>query len=147
MGTSPKGGLGSEGTYDEDSYHEFLESMQEHDMLPFIEKHHALLIASEIRPLFPNIPQGWQPDINWNPVDSPDAKEQAEINEIESRTGNNLVNSGAIDGVDERIRLTADPASGYNGLGDREPEPLDLTGEQDTTGGIKSDKSESGEKA
>jgi hypothetical protein len=147
MGTSPKGGLGSEGDYDADSYHEFLESVQEHDMLPLIEMHHRLLIASEIRPKFKSIPEGWQPTINWNPVDTPNAKEQAEINEIESRIGNNLVNSGAIDGVDERNRLMADPDSGYNGLGDRDPEPMDLSGEEDTTGGIKSDKSQAGEKS
>lgn len=147
MGTSPKGGLGSEGEYDADSYHEFLESMQEHDMLPLIERHHQLLIASDIRPKFPSIPEGWQPTIQWNPTDVPNAKEQAEINEIESRTGNNLVNSGAIDGVDERNRLMSDPDSGYNGLGEREPEPVDLSGEQDVTGGIKSDKSQAGEKA
>jgi hypothetical protein len=146
MATSPKGGLGSEGTYDADSYHEFLESMQEHDMQPLIDRHHLLLIASEVRPKFGSkVPENWEPEIKWNPCDTPTAKEQAEINEIRARVGNDLVNSGAIDGVDERNRLMADKDSGYNGLGDREPEIMDLTGEEDTTGGIESGKPEKGE--
>jgi hypothetical protein len=148
MGTSPKGGLGSEGDYDADSYHEFLETLQMNDMEPLIERHHQLLIASEVRPKFGSkVPEDWQPVISWNSTETLGKKQTAEINEIMSRVGNNLVNSGAIDGVDERERLTSDKDSGYNGLGDREPEPMDLTGEEDTTGGIKSDKTEAGEKA
>jgi phage-related protein (TIGR01555 family) len=148
MGTSPKGGLGSEGDYDADSYHEFLESLQMNDMQPLLERHHLLLLASEVRPKFGSkVPVDWEPVIKWNPCDTPDAKEQAEINEIKSRVGNNLVNSGAIDGVDERNRLMSDKDSGYDGLGDREPEPMDLSGEVDETGGIESDKSQSGEKS
>jgi len=147
MGDSPKGGLGSEGQFNTDSYNEFKESIQSDFMEPLLERHHELLMASEIGPkLGSKVPAGWQPVIKWNSVDTPSAKEQAEINEIESRTGNNLVNSGAIDGVDERTRLAADKSSGYNGLADREPEVEDLSGEQDTTGDIKSDKSQAGEK-
>ena len=146
MGTSPKGGLGSEGDYDTDSYHEFLETLQMNDMQPLLERHHMLLLASEVRPKFGSkVPADWEPVIIWNAVDTPTAKERAEINEIESRTGNNLVNSGAIDGVDERTRLEQDKDSGYNGLADREPEVEDLSGEEDTTGGIKSDKSDGDE--
>lgn len=124
MGTTPTGGLGSEGAYDEASDHEFLESLQSNDMQPLIERHHQLLIASVIRPKFgpKKVPEGWQPVIIWNSTQTLSAKEKAEVNEIDSRTGNNLVNSGAIDGVDERNRLKADRNSGYNGLADREPE-------------------------
>lgn len=146
MGTSPKGGLGSEGAYDAGSDQKFLESLQSNDMQPLIERHHQLLLASEVRPKFPDLPKDWEPVVMWNEVDTPDAKTRAEINEIKSRIGNNLTNSGAIDGVDERTRLATDKDSGYNGLGDREPEPMDLSGEQDTTGNIESDKSEAGEK-
>lgn len=148
MGTSPKGGLGSEGEYDLSSDKEFLESLQANDMQPLLERHHMLLLASEVRPKFGSkVPEDWEPVIKWNPCDTPGAKEQAEINEIKSRVGNNLVNSGAIDGTDERNRLIMDKDSGYDGLGDREPEVMDLSGEEDTTGGIKSDKSEAGEKS
>lgn len=144
MGTSPKGGLGSEGDYDADSYHQFLESMQEHDMQPLIERHHLMLMHSEVHSKFKGLPMDWQPAIHWNPVDAPDAKKQAEINEFKSRTGNNLVNSGAIDGVDERTRLDNDKTSGYNGLADREPEIADDT-EEGAEGDIKSDKPEPNE--
>ena len=123
MGESPKGGLGSEGTYDAGCDQQFLESMQEHDMEPLLEMHHLLLMASEVRPKFgKSIPPDWVPEISWNPVDTPSAKEQAEINKTEAETGNLLVNSGAIDGIDERNRLKADKNSGYNGLANREPE-------------------------
>jgi hypothetical protein len=147
MGDSPKGGLGSEGQFNTDAYNEFKESIQSDFMEPLLERHHELLMVSEVAPMFGSeIPTGWKPVIKWNSVDTPSAKEQADIKEIESRIGNNLVNSGAIDGVDERNRLMADKKSGYNGLADREPEEEDLSEEQDVTGDIKSDKSESGEK-
>lgn len=147
MGTSPKGGLGSEGEYDADSYHEFLETLQSHHMEPLIERHHQLLMASEIIPKMKSqVPPDWQPTILWNSTETLGAKQKAEVNEIKARTGNDLVNSGAIDGVDERDRLITDDDSGYNGLADREPEIMDLTGEEDTTGNIKSAKSEAGEK-
>lgn len=145
MSDSPKGGLGSEGTFDSGNYQQFLESLQSNDMQPLVERHHMLLLASEVRPKFGSkVPLDWEPVVNWLPCDTPTAKEQAEINEIDSRVGNNLVNSGAIDGVDERNRLKADKTSGYNGLGDREPEIQDDT-EEGGEGGIKSDKPEPGE--
>ena len=138
MGDSPKGGLGSEGQFNTDAYNEFKESIQSDFMEPLLERHHELLMVSEVAPMFGSeIPTGWKPVIKWNSVDTPSAKEQADIKEIESRIGNNLVNSGAIDGVDERNRLMADKKSGYNGLADREPEEEDLSEEQDVTGDIK----------
>lgn len=146
MGTSPKGGLGSEGEYDSNSYHEFLESLQANDMAPLIERHHELLIASEVRPKFGGkVPEGWLPTIIWNSTETIGAKQRSEINEINSRTGNNLTNSGAIDGVDERNRLKEDEDSGYNGLAEREPEIEEIE-TSDVTGDVKSDKSQAGEK-
>lgn len=147
MGDSPKGGLGSNGDYEQGDYREFLESIQENDMQPLIDRHHELLMASWVRPILGSkVPKDWEPMIIWNSTESLTYKAKAEINEIKSRVGNNLVNSGAVDGVDERNRLKADEDSGYNNLGDREPEVEDLSEEQDTTGGIKSDKTEAGEK-
>lgn len=124
MGTSPKGGLGAEGEYDQENYYEFLESEQSDVAEPLIERHHQLLMVSEVIPKFGSkIPDDFVPIISWNPVDTPNAKEQAEINEIKARTAVDLASTGAIDGVDERDRLIADKDSGYNGLGNREPEP------------------------
>lgn len=131
MCTSPKGGLGSEGGFNSDNYTQMLESIQESYMTPLVERHHQLLVASEIRPKFPNIPEGWIPTIDWTEVDVPTAKEQAEINKVDAETGNMLVNSGAIDGVDERNRLKGSKTSGYNGLAMREPEIPEEEGDMD----------------
>jgi phage-related protein (TIGR01555 family) len=120
LGTVPKG-FNATGEYDEASYHETLESLQEAEPTELLERHYACLARSEIEPRFKV-----RPELTpvWEPLDSMTAKEQAEVNEIEARTGLTLVQSGAIDGMDERARITADPKSGYNGLPTPEPEEL-----------------------
>lgn len=127
LGTSPKG-FNASGLYEEASYHEELESIQEHDLSPLIEGHHIRLIRSEIMPKF-DIPK-FSTEVAWKPVDSPTALELAEINQKKADTDNALVQSGGIDGFDVRQRLINDPDSGYNGIeaivpggpGDREAE-------------------------
>lgn len=127
LGTSPKG-FNASGEFEQDSYHEELESIQEDDITPLIDRHHLLLIRSEIAPKFKMKP--FEVTLSWNAVDSPGAKEQAEINLIKAQTGQQLVTSGAIDGFDERARISADKDSYYNGIpevvpngpGDREHE-------------------------
>lgn len=118
LGTQPKG-FNATGEFDESNYHEELESLQAHDLTPFLRRHHLLLMRSHVAPKL---------DINpitlshtWNPLDSLTAKEVAEINEINSRTDLNLVNSGSIDQYDARDRLIADPRSGYSGITRAEP--------------------------
>lgn len=122
LGTVPKG-FNATGEYDESSYHETLESLQEGEPTELLDRHYAVLVRSEIVPRYKMRPEL---TVVWEPLDSMTAKEQAEVNEIEARTGLTLVQSGAIDGMDERERITADPKSGYNGLPTPEPEePLD----------------------
>lgn len=111
--TSPKG-FNATGEYESDSYHERVESVQTHEIQPLLERHYLLLSKSE------NL--GLNIQIAWHPVDSPGAKEQAEINLVKAQTGGALVASGAIDGVDERARIIADKESGYNGIPDKVPE-------------------------
>lgn len=118
LGTSPKGGLGANGDYEEDSYHEFLETLQSNDMQPLIERHHLLLMKSEVEP---KLGSRFEAVIVWNPVDTPSAAEQATINLTKAQTGNMLVTSGAIDGSDERSRIISDKNSGYNGIADIVP--------------------------
>ena len=113
MGTTPKG-FNSTGEYEEAAYHEMLESIQAHDLTPLLERHHMLLMRSEIAPKYKIKP--FDVSVVWEPLDAMTAKEQAELNKIKADTGAVLVNSGAIDGYDERERLIADPESGYNGL-------------------------------
>ena len=113
MGTSPKG-FGASGEYEESSYHEFLESQQEHHCSPLVDRHHALLMKSEVMPKFGC--KFIETEVAWRSADSPTAKETAEINLIKAQTGNQLVQAGAIDGCDERNRIVTDPDSGYNGI-------------------------------
>ena len=110
MATSPKGGLGSEGGYDLSSYHQFLESIQENELTPIVERHTMLVQLSE----------GIVPTVNfevqWKPVDTPTAKEQSEINKNKADTDKTLVDAGAIQPIDSRKRLIRDPDSGYDGI-------------------------------
>jgi len=113
LGTTPKG-FNSTGEFDEASYHEELESLQTHDLTPLLQRHHLLLIKSEVAPMFKIEP--FETFIVWNSLDSMTAKEKAEVQEIKARTGAFLINSGAISPEDELNRLMADPDSGYNDL-------------------------------
>jgi phage-related protein (TIGR01555 family) len=112
LGTQPKG-FNSTGEFEESSYHESLESLQENDLSPMLEKHHSLVIKSDIQPLF---------DISfsvtavWKPLDAMTAQEQAQLNLLKAQVDAELVAIGAIDGMDSRERVTSDPDSGYNGL-------------------------------
>lgn len=117
LGTPPKG-FNATGEFEESNYHEELESIQSHDLTPMIERHHKLLIRSEIAPKFGIEP--FEVVINWNELDAMTTKEQAELNKMKAEAGLVLVNSGAIDGNDERDRLQNDPKSGYLNLIDRD---------------------------
>lgn len=122
LGTSPKG-FNATGEFEEASYHEELESIQTHDLGPLIERHHLLLIRSNIAPEF-NI-EPFDTTITWNPIDAMTGKEQAELNRFKAETGRMLIDSGAIDPSEERERIMSDPDSGYTGLNLE----LDETGE------------------
>jgi hypothetical protein len=119
LGTSPKG-FNATGEFEEASYHEELESLQTHYLTPLIERHHLLLIKSEIAPQFNIAPFSTQ--IVWKSLDAMTAKEKAELNKLKADTGAVLAASGAIDGQDERKRIIADPDSGYDGLPEEMPE-------------------------
>lgn len=120
IGTTPKG-FNATGEYDEKSYHEMLETIQEHDMTPLVDRHHLLCIRSIIAPKFGIQPFGVE--ISWNSTSSPTAKENAEVNYIKSQTALNYSSMGAINGQDARDNIIADKDSGYNGLSSEAPEP------------------------
>lgn len=113
LGTSPKG-FNASGDYEEASYHEMLESLQQHDLSPLVNRHHLLLIRSHVAPKFKIAP--FNTEAAWKPVDSPTAAEQADINLKKAQTDDTLVQAGAIDGTDIRDRLINDLDSGYNGI-------------------------------
>ncbi len=113
LGTSPKG-FNATGEFEESSYHEELESIQQHDLSPLVNRHHLLLIRSQVAPKFKIKP--FNTEAAWKPVDSPTAAEQAEINLKKAQTDQALSDAGAIDGTDIRGRLINDLDSGYNGI-------------------------------
>lgn len=114
LGTTPKG-FNATGEYEESSYHEELESIQEHDLTPMIERHHLLVMRSFVRPKV-QVPERIDITVEWRPVDSPTAKELADTNLVKAQTGQALVASGAIASEDERLRIARDPTSGYAGI-------------------------------
>lgn len=113
LGTSPKG-FESSGEYEEASYHEELESIQTHDLTPMIERHHQLLIVSEIAPKFNIKPFGT--NVVWESLDAMTAKEKAELNHRNAESDKVYFETGAIDADEIRDRLIKNPDSGYNGL-------------------------------
>jgi phage-related protein (TIGR01555 family) len=114
LGTQPKG-FNATGEHEEASYHEMLESIQRHALTPLIERHHMLMIRSEICPQYKIKP--FDTTVTWEPLDAMTAKEKAEVNRMSAETGSLLINAGAIDGNDERERIINDPDSGYSGMG------------------------------
>lgn len=123
LGTTPKG-FNSSGDYEESSYHEELETIQSNDLTAFVERHHMMIARSIIEPENNLAPGSLRVKIDWAPVDSPTAKEYAEINKINAETDNALVTAGAIDGMDVRARIKSDPNSGYTGIADIDPEDM-----------------------
>lgn len=116
MMKSPKGGLGQSGNYEEATYHEELETVQDLDLTPLVDRHHLCVARSELQIKTPIRHQ-------WNPVNSPSAKEQAETNKINSETDKNNVDMGALDAEDVRNRLRTQKDTGYTGIDPEVPEP------------------------
>lgn len=109
LGTQPKG-FNSTGDYEESVYREELESIQSNDLSPLLERHYQLVAKSDGISLKEEI------SIQWNPLDSPTAKEWAEIEEIKARRDAALYETGAIDEVDIRDRLRQDRESDYHNI-------------------------------
>jgi uncharacterized protein len=113
LGTSPKG-FQATGEYEEASYHEELESIQTHDLTQMVERHHQLLIVSEILPKYKIAP--FSTNVEWASLDAMTAKEKAELNHRKTESDKTLVEIGAIDAEEVRERIIKDSESGYNGL-------------------------------
>jgi len=125
LGTQPKG-FNSTGDYEEASYHEMLESLQENDLTPLAERFYQIMFKSEFG-------LSMEVSINWLPLDSPTAKELADTNYVKAQTGQQLIMSGAISPEEERRRIATDKQSGYNemGLSEEAPEIEDDENETD----------------
>lgn len=119
LGTTPKG-FNATGEYEESSYHEFLESIQTHDIRPLLERHYLLLVRSYVVPKFKVEP--FEVGVVFAELDAETSKEKAERQFIESQAAKNYSDTGAIDGTDIREKLIADEESGWNGLSKIMPE-------------------------
>ncbi len=123
LGTTP-GGFAATGQYDESSYHELLESMQERDLSPLLERHHELVMRSEVIPKYQDL-KDTEIVVTWKSLDAMTHLELAQVNLAKAQTGAALVASGALSPEDERGRVAEDPESVYHGIGiDLETEPL-----------------------
>jgi len=115
MGTTP-GGFAATGEYDEASYHEMLESMQERDFTPLAQRHHALVMRSEVVEKFPELKDA-EIIVSWHSLDAMTHTEKAQVNLNKAETGATLIASGALIPADERARVAGDKDSGYHGIG------------------------------
>lgn len=123
LGTEPKG-FNATGDYQMDTYHEFLETIQEEALTPVVERH-TLLCQRSL-----GIAKDVDFEISWNPIEVLSDKDRAEVNKIIADTDNVYSQIGALDSNDVRSRLAKDHDSGYNGIeevvpdgpGDREHE-------------------------
>lgn len=108
LGTQPKG-FNSTGEYEEGAYREELESIQENELTPLLEKHYEILAKS----------RGIRADnilIQWNPASSPSAEEWAALEKMKAERDLVLYNTGAIDAEDIRNRIRADKENDYFGI-------------------------------
>ena len=106
LGTSPKG-FNATGEFEMVSYHEELESIQEHDYDPMLERHY--LIAGRSLGL-----ENFEVEVIWNSVDSVTAKERADLNYVKAQTDEIYANLGATSPDEVRNRVRDDRHSGYN---------------------------------
>lgn len=114
LGTSPKG-FNPTGEGEADSYHEFLESIQNGWGNPFLERHYLLMSLSYF--------DGVQIEHTWNPVDSVKAEAQANIQKVKAETGGMLIDKGVISPDEERQRIRLDPDAGYTLADEEAPGP------------------------
>ncbi|ATW57879.1 putative structural protein [Pseudomonas phage tabernarius] len=114
LGTSPKG-FNATGEFETVSYHEELESIQEHDYDPMLERHY--LIANK------HLGYNVSLEIVWQPVDSIGAVQRAALNLTKAQTDEINVNLGAVSPDDVRERIKEDRHSSYNSLTDEKASP------------------------
>lgn len=119
LGVQPKG-FNSTGEYEEASYHEELASIQAHDMLPIIERHHLLVKLAFICPKFKI--DLFKTSVEFSELDEETAKEAAERRKVEADIAYQYAQVGAVDGIDVRDKLRADTESGWNSLSATPPE-------------------------
>ena len=112
--TSPKGWQ-STGSYEDKQYIKLQKTIQEEDFIPILDFHYRLLVKSKY-----NLDRRYI--ITFDEIDSPSAKEAAEIREINARTASAYIQAGVIAPDEERALLRQDENSGYTALEEDMPE-------------------------
>jgi phage-related protein (TIGR01555 family) len=108
LGTMPTG-FNSTGDYEEASYHEECESVQE-DYRPVIERHHQLVAVSGLKDRKLHV------KAEFNPLDAPTEAERATTNFQKAQTYKLIFDMGAVDGVDINEAVRNDPSMGLTGI-------------------------------
>jgi phage-related protein (TIGR01555 family) len=105
LGTPPKG-FNATGEFESISYHEELESVQEHIMSPMLDRHYLCLGKS----------LGIQTNIHadWNPVDSITTIQKADLNHKKAETDVAYITSGVLSPDEARNRLRQDRYANYS---------------------------------
>lgn len=119
LGVQPKG-FNATGEYEESTYHEMLESVQEHDVAPIVERHHLLCVRSYICPKFQVPP--FETQVDFADLDAETAKEKADRELAESNADKNWSDTGALDGIDVRNSLINRRGGRYAGIEEAIPE-------------------------
>ncbi len=112
--TSPKGWQSS-GSYEDEQYKKLLKGIEENDFKPILEMHYRLLAMSKY-----GIDKRYV--VRFDEIDTPTAKEAAEIREIEARTDSTYIQAGVIAPEEVREKIRTDENSGYSALEEEMPE-------------------------
>jgi phage-related protein (TIGR01555 family) len=120
IGTSAKG-FQATGEYDMKNYYDELQSIQNHDLSPLIEKYIKLVVKSDIFPVFAKkVTVGF----NFNPLESASGLEQEQERKLETDSDVSLIASGIVSTEEVRQKVTSDSNSGFEGLDpETMPEP------------------------
>lgn len=122
--TSPKGWQSS-GSYEDAQYKKLLKSIQKNDFTPILEMHYRLLAKSEF-----GIDKRYV--VHFDEIDTPSAKEAAEIREIEARTDSTYIQAGVVAPDEVRTKIREDELSGFSSLDETMPDDgQDLFGDEE----------------
>jgi len=121
--TTPKG-FNATGEYEWKDYAQILQGIQEHDFKPLIKRHLELYTKSELGRLM-------DIDVTFNPVDVPTDKEQAEVEEINSRVFTNYSNGGIISNEEVREIIRSREGSPFSTLPEVSADNLNADEEAD----------------
>lgn len=119
LGTQPKG-FNATGESEAANYREELESIQDDDLSPILDRHYLCVSRSYIAPKFGTAP--FAIEHKWNEVDPETAKEKSDREKQDADRDKALTDSGAIDGIDIRNRMRNDKQSSYYDIEEAMPE-------------------------